>query len=187
MTNAVRQSLKLPPGDARIAVVADTHSHPHPEALPLLRRERPAAVLHAGDIGDLGVLDALGEVAPLVVVRGNIDGHGDGLPDVVDLRITWGEQRLNLLLTHIAVAGPRLRADARRLALSHEADVLVCGHSHVPLVALDSGVAVFNPGSIGPRRFTLPITFGVLDLGVGGLRFRHVNCETGQRWHPEIT
>lgn len=180
----VDRSLELPAGPARIAVVSDTHSTPHPNTLPLLEAEAPAAILHAGDIGNLGCLEPIAQIAELVVVRGNIDGRATHLPDVVDLRITWGEQRLRVVLTHIAVRGPRLRADARRLAARHHADVLVCGHSHVPLIARDGHVAVFNPGSVGPRRFTLPITFGVLDFGERGLSLRHVDCETGQRWHP---
>ena len=179
----VTERLSLAPGATRLGVVSDTHGYPHPAACALLAAEAPAAILHAGDIGALSVLDELEAVAPLVAVRGNIDGRG-GLPDVVDLKITWGELRLRVVLTHIAVRGPRLRADARRLAQRHQADVLVCGHSHVPLLTRDGSTAVFNPGSIGPRRFTLPITFGVMDPGPRGLSFRHVDCETGERWQP---
>lgn len=180
----VTRTLDLPPGDVCVAVVSDTHSDPHHDALRHLAALSPAAILHGGDIGALSVLDDLAEVAPTIAVRGNIDGQADGLPDVVDLTIHRDGQTLKLLLTHIAVRGPRLRADARRLADHHRADVLVCGHSHVPLLAMDGRVAVFNPGSIGPRRFTLPITFGVLAFGAKGLSFRHVDCETGERWDP---
>ncbi len=179
-----RTTLELPRGEARVAVVADTHSHPHPRALELVAAERPAAILHAGDIGALDVLDAFGAVARVIAVRGNIDAKTPHLPDVVDLAVDWGGAALRVVLTHIAVRGPRLRADARRLASQRGAQVVVCGHSHVPLVARDGGVAVFNPGSVGPRRFTLPITFGVLDLGRRGLSFRHMDCETGRPWLP---
>ncbi len=180
----VNRTLDLPPGDVCVVAVSDTHSHPHRDALKHIASRSPAAILHGGDIGALEVLDDLATVAPVIAVRGNIDGKGDGLPDVVDLTINRDGQTLKLVMTHIAVRGPRLRADARRLALRHEASVLVCGHSHVPLLAMDGRVAVFNPGSIGPRRFTLPITFGVLAFGTKGLSFRHVDCETGERWDP---
>lgn len=178
------EQLTLRTAEARIAVVSDTHSQPHPATAGLLRREAPAVILHAGDIGRLTVLDELRAIAPVIAVRGNIDGRDDAPPDLVDVAVVWGGRRLNVLLTHIAVDGPRLRPEARRLAAEHGADVVVCGHSHVPLVARDGRVAVFNPGSIGPRRFGLPITFGVMDLGAAGLSFRHVDCETAERWRP---
>ena len=62
---------------------------------------------------------------------------------------------------------------------------MVCGHSHVPFIGIDKGLGVFNPGSMGPRRFALPIVFGVIDVPVqGSMRLRHVSCETGQTWMP---
>lgn len=178
-----QRTLTLPPAGGRVAVVADTHSHPHPRALPLLRDLGPAAIVHGGDIGDLSVLTALGEVAPVIAVRGNIDGR-EGPPDVVELTLERGDSALRILLTHIAVRGPKLRADARRLAEGFAADLVICGHSHVPLVARDAGFVVFNPGSIGPRRFALPIVFGVLEAGPRGVDLYHVDCETGARWRP---
>ena len=60
----------------------------------------------------------------------------------------------------------------------------MCGHSHVPLLTEDDGLFVFNPGSIGPRRFTLPITFGVMERTETNWSMRHVSCETGERWLP---
>jgi predicted phosphodiesterase len=60
----------------------------------------------------------------------------------------------------------------------------VCGHSHVPFIGSDRGLTVFNPGSIGPRRFSLPIVFGRIDLGTTGVKLAHVSVETGQTWLP---
>lgn len=174
-------------GDLTVAVVSDTHSRPHPRAWERVRELAPDVILHGGDIGDLGVLDALAGLAPeLVAVRGNIDGMDNDLPDAVTLRFQQGgAEILTLLLLHVGVDGPRLRAPARRLAAAVSAEVVVCGHSHVPLIARDpSGVAIFNPGSCGPRRFALPIVFGVMTLRGGGLSFSHVACETGERWRP---
>lgn len=175
----------LPPGRPLVlGVVADTHSRPHPEALGYLAAARPDALLHAGDIGDLGVIEALEAVAPVLAVRGNIDATGQALPDVLVLSLRDGDGlALRLLVTHIAVRGPRLTKDALALAQRHQAQLVVCGHSHVPLLASRNGVAVFNPGSIGPRRFGLPITFGVVEVGEQ-VTFRHVDCETGQPWRP---
>lgn len=167
----------------RIVAVADTHSRPHPRAGERIAAESPDWILHAGDVGENAVLDELAAIAPTIAVRGNIDGHG--LPDSVSITFSAaGEPRLRILLTHIAVRGPRLRKDAVRQARAHGANVVVCGHSHVPLIAKDEGLTVFNPGSIGPRRFTLPIAFGVLELGPEGLRLGHVDCERGGAWLP---
>lgn len=172
-------------GELRVAVVADTHSRPHPRAAEHLRALAPSAILHAGDIGDLGVLDALSQIAPVIAVRGNIDERASDLPDSITLRVTdGGATALTLLMMHIAVYGPRIRADAARLASRHGARLIVCGHSHVPFIGKDRGLTVFNPGSIGPRRFHLPIVFGVLEITAGKLSVRHVSCETGEAWTP---
>lgn len=119
-------------------------------------------------------------------MRGNIDPPGAPYPDALRLVIAdaAGATRLSLLLLHIAVYGPRLRAEIHRDAVALGADLVVCGHSHTPLVARDRGVAVFNPGSVGPRRFGLPITFGVLDVSARGVAMRHIDCTTGAAWDP---
>ena len=178
-----RRRVELPipaSGPLKLAVVADTHSRPDPRARELIAAFAPHAILHAGDIGDLAVLDGLADLAPVHAVRGNIDERSD-LPDV----LTLVTPRLSILLVHIAVAGPRLRADAARLAREERAALVVCGHSHVPFMGIDKDLAVFNPGSIGPRRFTLPIVFGTLEIPAAApLRMQHVSCETGKPWSP---
>ncbi|MCC6621233.1 MAG: metallophosphoesterase family protein [Deltaproteobacteria bacterium] len=179
----------MPPArPARIGVVADTHAKPDPRALELLAARQPDVILHAGDIGDLAVLDALRPLAPtLVAVRGNIDAAvtgADALPErALVLCEREGREALRVLLLHIAVHGPRLRAEVRRLAERERADLVVCGHSHVPFAARERGLAVFNPGSIGPRRFSLPIVFGWLELGER-LTLGHVDVTTGLPWRP---
>lgn len=172
-------------GGLRVVVVADTHSRPHPAAADRIAALAPAAILHAGDIGDLEVLDELAKIAPVIAVRGNIDERIADLPDSVTIDVRAGvDTALTLLLMHIAVYGPKIRADAARLAASHRAQLIVCGHSHVPFVGRDRGLTVFNPGSIGPRRFHLPIVFGVLEIAAAKLSLRHVDCETGAIWSP---
>jgi uncharacterized protein len=171
-------------GSLRLAVVADTHSQPHPATAEHLSRLRPDAILHGGDIGDLEVLASLEKVAPVFAVRGNIDAHAPALPDVLTLDLLASGRGLRIYLTHIAVAGPRLRADVARTARAEGAQLVVCGHSHVPFIGRDRDLTVFNPGSIGPRRFNLPIVFGTLDFTPAGVRLAHVDCETGQPWSP---
>ena len=172
-------------GALRIAVVSDTHSAPHERADARLAELAPHAILHGGDVGDLSVLDALAKRAPVIAVRGNVDGHV--LPDFVTIDVRGPEgSLLVILLTHWAVQGPLLRPEIARLAAKEGASLVVCGHSHLPLIAQDrSGVAVFNPGSIGPRRFRLPIALGVIEVTrAEGVRLRHIDCETGSAWRP---
>ena len=164
-------------GSVCLGVVADTHSRPHAAMLGLLRARSPDAILHAGDIGDRGVLEALATVAPVYAVRGNIDARTHDL-------VCAGRSVLRILLVHVAVRGPRLRADVARVARDADTSLIVCGHSHVPFIGEDRGFTVFNPGSAGPRRFSLPIVFGVLALDERGLRLEHVSCETREAWSP---
>jgi putative phosphoesterase len=172
-------------GCLRLGLVADTHSRPNEQGLAHLAALRPDAILHAGDIGDLAVLDALGRIAPVHAVRGNIDARVRELPDVLTLHVEAGGSRaLTLVLTHIAVAGPRIRADAAKRARAERASLIVCGHSHVPFLTAERGLTLFNPGSLGPRRFTLPIVFGVLELTRREVTLRHVDAETGRPWLP---
>jgi uncharacterized protein len=172
-------------GSLRLVVVADTHSTPHPAMTRHVRSQSPDAILHAGDIGGLAVLDELRTIAPLFAVRGNVDVRAPSLPDVLTLDVVRGDSSLlRILLLHIAVDGPRLRADVARLARSREASLVVCGHSHVPLIARDHDLSVFNPGSVGPRRFRLPILFGIIDVRPAAVLLEHIDCETGERWAP---
>ncbi|MEY4582105.1 MAG: hypothetical protein RL701_6808 [Pseudomonadota bacterium] len=172
-------------GGLRLAIVADTHSKPHPKIAERLSALEPTAILHAGDIGDLSVLDQLSKLAPVIAVRGNIDERAAEVPDAITIDVTSnGASALKLLLMHIAVYGPKIRGDAAKLAASQGARVIICGHSHVPFLGRDRGLTVFNPGSIGPRRNDLPIVFGVLEIAGGKLSLRHIDCETGQPWSP---
>jgi putative phosphoesterase len=171
-------------GSLRLVAVADSHSQPHPATAGHLAALRPDAILHAGDIGDLSVLDDLAAIAPVYAVRGNIDTRADGLPDVLAIEVAGAGRSLRIFMTHIAVAGPKLRADVARMARAEGAGLVVCGHSHVPFMGRDRDLTFFNPGSIGPRRFHLPILFGTIDVTPTGVRLAHVDCQTGLPWSP---
>jgi uncharacterized protein len=131
-------------------------------------------------------LDELEAIAPLFAIRGNIDVRAPNVPDVLTLDVVAGDSLLlRILMMHIAVDGPRLRADVARLARARDASLVVCGHSHIPLIARDGDLSVFNPGSVGPRRFHLPILFGTIDVTPTAVRLAHFDCETGERWEPK--
>ncbi len=172
-------------GAFRFAVVADTHSKPHPATSQRLVELAPDAILHGGDIGDLSVLDKLANVAPVLAVRGNIDAQVRNVPEALLVELLTGDiMKLRLLLIHIAVYGPKLRADVARLARSERASLVVCGHSHVPFIGRDRGLTLFNPGSIGPRRFQLPVVLGCIEITATSARLTHIDCETGDPWTP---
>lgn len=166
-------------------LVADTHSAPHVDAAKHIAAQKPTHILHAGDIGDLGVLDKLAQLANVTAVRGNIDGHTADLPDVITIDVRDDDGPLvKLLLVHIAVYGPKLRGEIAKLAREEGVSIVVCGHSHVPFLGRDKGFVIVNPGSIGPRRFQLPILFATMDISRERISMQHVSCETGLRWEP---
>jgi putative phosphoesterase len=178
-----REHIRLDGEALRIVAVADTHGRPHCKLGARIDELAPAHILHAGDVGDLTVLRDLEKHAPVTAVRGNVDGRG--LPDLVTIEVLHDEGALfKILMTHIALYGPKVRADVARIARAEDASLVVCGHSHVPFAAHDRGITVFNPGSVGPRRFQLPIVLGVIDVTAKGVSVRHIDCETGLLWNP---
>jgi putative phosphoesterase len=183
--NHHRQTLDVPSSGLRLAVVSDTHGNPHPDASRHLRALKPDHILHAGDVGNRAVLTTLEAIAPVWVVRGNIDERRPEWPDALTLRMQDSDGgALTVLMLHIGLRGTRLAKPARELAQRERAGLVICGHSHLPLLGRDHGIAILNPGSIGPRRFALPITFALLEVGPKGASMRHISCETGAEWVP---
>ena len=126
------------------------------EALAALRGVEH--ILHAGDVGDVAILDALREIAPVTAIRGNVDVSGAcaELPatDVVELGGSL------FYLVH-SVHDLDIKPKAAGVAM------VVSGHSHKASVTVKDGVIYFNPGSAGPRRFTLPVTVGFVTVEDG--------------------
>lgn len=135
----------------RIGVISDTHGLLRPEALDAL--EGVDHILHAGDIGNPGHLDALARIAPVTAIRGNIDrgALSKALPETASLTI--GGLRIHMI------------HDRKALQADPEAegwDVVISGHSHRPGIH-ETGITLWlNPGAAGPRRFRLPITLAFL-------------------------
>jgi hypothetical protein len=136
-----------------IGVISDTHGLLRPEALAAL--QGATHILHAGDVGDITILDQLRSIAPVTAIRGNIDTSGATaqLPatEIIEL-----DSRLIYMLH--SVADIDVKPEAAGIA------VVISGHSHKPSVETDKGVLYLNPGSAGPRRFKLPITVAHLYL-----------------------
>jgi hypothetical protein len=139
-----------------IGVISDTHGLLRPEAVAGLRGVEH--ILHAGDVGDMAILDALREIAPVTAIRGNVDVSGAcaKLPatDGVELgdRLFYLVHSVHDLDINPAAAGVAM---------------VVSGHSHKASVQVRDGVIYFNPGSAGPRRFSLPVTVGFVTVEDG--------------------
>jgi len=146
----------------RIGVISDTHGVVRPEALSALRGSDH--LLHAGDIGGEDVLAALGELAPVTAVAGNIDGFRCGEAGETAHVVLDG---VRFFLTHILDRPRRPRAEVTAELRREPADVVVFGHSHLPHDEVLDGVRYFNPASAGPRRFSLPISVGILEVQRG--------------------
>lgn len=135
-----------------IGLISDTHGLLRPQALEALRG--CGLILHAGDIGE-GVLGPLQALAPVQAVRGNNDLQGAEAAEP--------ETRL------VQVAGRRLFLihDLKELRIDPVAeriDAVISGHSHRPKIETRQGVLYVNPGSAGPRRFSLPIALALLRI-----------------------
>ena len=169
----------------RIAVVSDSHSSMHANTMPMLTSMAPDFILHAGDIGALSVISELESIAPVIAVRGNIDMPSSEIVDDALLKLSVQNQVVSKwMLTHIAVRGPRLLKPVLDFAKQNKVSMVICGHSHVPFLSQQEGVTVFNPGSVGPRRFNLPIVFGMVLITPQSISCQHFSCETGEVWRP---
>jgi putative phosphoesterase len=153
----------------KIGLISDTHGLLRDEALLALRGSD--LIIHAGDVGDSKILEALAELAPTVAVRGNADtaAWAKSLPETVVAEAGS---------THIYVLHDLKTLDLNpKMAGFH---IVVSGHSHKPGRSEQNGVVYVNPGSAGPRRFNLPITIARLDLSVTPCSVEFIELEKGR-------
>lgn len=156
----------------RIGLISDTHGLLRPEAKAFMLG--CDAIIHAGDIGNPEILAELRALAPVTAVRGNNDvgAWAGALNDTELMRV--GGCRIYVL--HDLA---QLRIDATAAGIR----AVVAGHSHQPRVEQRGGVLFVNPGSAGPRRFTLPISAGEILVRDGKLSARTVEL-TPHRGSP---
>jgi putative phosphoesterase len=136
-----------------IGVISDTHGLLRPEAVKALAGSD--MIIHAGDVGDPGILDALRTIAPVIAVRGNID-KGE-----------WADRLSESEWVEYGGATFYVLHDVNQLDLDPTAAGLravISGHSHQPSIRTRAGVLYLNPGSAGPRRFKLPVTVARLSV-----------------------
>ena len=143
----------------RIGVISDTHGLLRPQALEALRDcDR---IIHAGDIGDAEILEALASIAPLTAIRGNVDREpwAREIPPTNVLEV----ENISIYILH-NLAELDLQPEAAGFA------AVIHGHSHAPKQESKNGVMYFNPGSAGPKRFKLPVSVGRLIVENGAVR-----------------
>jgi uncharacterized protein len=149
-----------------VGLISDTHGLLREEAVQALLGSE--LIIHAGDVGKPAILDALRELAPVIVVRGNIDSDawGKALPPTavaeIDGKTIYVLHNIHELDLDPAAAGFH---------------AVVSGHSHKPARFEKSGVLYVNPGSAGPRRFDLPISVAHLDLRTQPWRVDFIELE----------
>lgn len=147
------------PAQTVIGIVSDTHGLLRPEALKHLADVD--RIVHAGDIGAPNVLEKLQTLAPVSAVRGNND------------KGTWAESIPETLLFEVRGHAIHVLHDLAQIDMSPGAAgiaVVISGHSHKPAVSERDGVLFVNPGSLGPRRFRLPIALAKLYLSDQSVR-----------------
>lgn len=147
------------PDQTVIGVVSDTHGLLRPEALKHLNGVH--RIVHAGDIGAPNVLEKLQNLAPVDAVRGNND------------KGAWAEAIPETLFLEIRGHQIHVLHDLNQIDLSPSAagmSVVISGHSHKPIVEEHDGVLFINPGSLGPRRFRLPIALAKLYITAEAVR-----------------
>ncbi|MEE9274017.1 MAG: metallophosphoesterase family protein [bacterium] len=139
-------------GEVRLAVLSDTHGRLTED----VRRACAGAerILHAGDVGGGVILDLLEEAAPVTAVAGNVDP-----PDEAPLRATVEAGGWRVLVQHIVWSRGGPSGEVLDLLGRQGADLVVFGHTHQPLCQRTGGTVFLNPGSCGPRRFSLPRTY----------------------------
>ncbi len=136
-----------------VGLISDTHGLLRPRAAAALAGV--SQILHAGDVGQPEVLGALSAIAPVTAVRGNVDGG------------SWTLTLPLVRTTVIAGHAVHMLHDLAGLAadpVQENISVVLSGHTHRPLIESRRGVLYINPGSAGPRRFSLPISIGFLRL-----------------------
>ena len=146
----------------RLGVISDTHGLLRPEVFDAFAGVDH--ILHAGDVGGPDLLVQLGALAPVTAVYGNTDDFDlrGVLPKVATLQLDG----FDIVVTHGDQLGSPTPAALN--AAFPEAQIIIFGHTHRPLLTLvDVVVTVMNPGGAGPRRFNLPPSVGILELEPG--------------------
>lgn len=141
------------PRQFTVGLISDTHGLLRPEAVKAL--DGSDFIIHAGDIGAPEVLSELSRLAPVTAIRCNVD-RGSWASALPDREVLEAGPACLYVIHNIA------ELDLDPAAAGFHA--VIAGHSHRPGWHEKNGVLFVNPGSAGPRRFTLPIAVGRLQI-----------------------
>jgi putative phosphoesterase len=147
-----------------IGVLSDTHIYPHgrrhlpPQVAALFARFGCGLILHAGDVNTVETVRELTAIAPVIAVTGNNDDRE--LQEIAPDRIELVVGRFRVAMVH-GHGGASARAEARRL-YSAKVDLVVYGHSHIPMMEVEDGTTFFNPGSPTDRRWQEHFGIGLI-------------------------
>jgi putative phosphoesterase len=161
----------------RVIVVSDTHMPRMNKKLPdrLLKELQTAeAIIHAGDWTNLTVYETLAAMAPTYGVAGNNDGADIHRKFGLRKQLVLEGVRIGIVHGHGASKRSNTEAHAIESFKHNRLDVLVYGHSHIPVLKNVDGKLVFNPGSPTDKRRQARYSFGILDLTEGSVVARHV-------------
>jgi putative phosphoesterase len=142
----------------RLGVISDTHGKFDEAVLPLFKGVD--LIIHAGDVGKTHVIDRLEQIAPVLAVEGNNDSPGLFPPERIE-RLA----NRTILVRHIFGELHQIGKNEREVLARLAPDIVIFGHSHRPYQATLDKTILFNPGSAGPRRFSLPRTVGLIMIG----------------------
>ncbi len=162
----------------RIAVglVSDTHGWVHPGLHEAFKGVE--LIVHAGDIGTPEVLTELAEIAPVAAVKGNIDGGDLRFEPLTRVEEVGG---IRIAVLHIAGNPRRPKSAALELIRDEEPDVIVVGHSHIPVVGRVEGALWINPGAAGKVGFHTERFAAILYIEPDG-ELSLSRVELGARW-----
>src|SRR5436853_1121915 len=154
-----------------IGVISDTHGKLDERVFDLFAGA--SRIIHAGDIGDEELIWKLEEIAPVIAVRGNNDSHTMCFPNE---RLAVISKR-TFYVRHQFATVEKMTAAQKGIIEKRMPDVVVFGHSHQAYAANWRGTLLFNPGSAGPKRFSLPRSVGLIELTEDGIESRIVVLE----------
>jgi putative phosphoesterase len=155
----------------QLAIISDTHMPRGSRAIPpaCLERCRAAdAILHAGDLSDMPVLDLLRSLGPPVhAIHGNVDSADVRAQLPARLEVELGGVRIGML----HAPGPAASRLGRLRAEFPGCDAVVFGHTHMPEHGELGGMQIFNPGSPTERRRAPAHTMGGATIAGGEITF----------------
>ncbi len=141
----------------KIGVISDTHGLLRPEAEKYL--EGSDVIIHAGDIGNVEIINRLRKITMVYAIRGNIDKEkwADEFPETLELEIF---NKKIFIIHNIKDAD---------IGSEKNYNIIISGHSHKPMIKKANGILYINPGSAGKRRFSLPISIAQIKIIEGNI------------------